>query len=496
MTQTPSTKPIRNSAFLLLSLICAAVAAAIVLIGKPTFGPLQVGYVAPTGKPAQAAKLPFIETPSENPTTFTVDVPFTFSTLSAKTLRVAADECVDEFTVNDAKPHDLRKDGESSRCWPATFSLKAPGEMREGENRLRITVTNKEGPYGIDIAGSLTTPAALTACVLVWAALFLCLYPQRRQLQSLRIKPLSSRHVRRFWPVSYGVIAVAGLRLNTYSAVSPQDVPLVMLASCTVAMALLLAVLDRQRTQPLPQRWSPGWALASMIFFSLAAYKHIEYTDTMIVFGPILFGVVAATFATTPFFATHHRLRKAPLATIIAFFAAAMPFVYEQCQLLLWRLLVNPTTEAVAALAKFNGWNASTSYGNRFWDDGTVRDYHGYVTTPEFSIQIGSWCGGFEGMTLFLFLLSAFVLLDWEQFARRRRLWLPFLATLPYLFVVNVLRITGVLLYALGIVVTEGNDAASNAAIGTFHSHIGWVLYSLAFGPYLWAVYKSAENRR
>jgi exosortase/archaeosortase family protein len=368
--------------------------------------------------------------------------------------------------------------------------------MHDGENRLRITVTNKEGPYGIDFAGSLTTPAALAACALVWAALLLALYPQRRRLQSLRIKPLSSRHVRRFWPVSYGVIVVAGLRLNTYSTVSPQDVPLVMLASCTVAMALLLAVLDRQRTQPLPHCWSPGWALASMVLFSLAAYKHIEYTDTMMVFGPILLGVLAATFATTPFFATLHRLRKAPVATSIAFFAAAMSFVYEQCQLLLWQLLVNPTTEAVAALAKLNGWNASTSYGTRLWDDGTVRDYHGYVTTPEFSIQIGSWCGGFEGMTLFLFLLSAFVLLDWQQFARRRRLWLPFLATLPYLFVVNVLRITGVLFYALSIVVADGQDAASDAAIGTFHSHIGWVLYSLAFGPYLWTVYKSAENCR
>lgn len=315
MTQTPSTKPIRNSAFLpiLLSLICAAAAAAIVIVGKPTFGPLQVSYAAPTGKPAHAAKLPFIETPSENPMVFTVDVPFTLSRLSATTLRVSADECVDEFTVNDAKPHDLRKDGEASRCWPSTYQLKAPGEMREGENRLRITVTNKEGPYGIDISGSLTTPAALTACVLAWAALFLFLYPQRRRLQSLRMKPLSSRHVRRFWPVSYGALVVAGLRLNAYSTVSPQDIPIVMLASCTVAMALLLAVLDRQRTRPLSERWSSGWAIASMILFTLAAYKHIEYTDTMMVFGPVLLGVVAAAFATTPFFATLHRLRKAQL---------------------------------------------------------------------------------------------------------------------------------------------------------------------------------------
>jgi exosortase/archaeosortase family protein len=86
--------------------------------------------------------------------------------------------------------------------------------------------------------------------------------------------------------------------------------------------------------------------------------------------------------------------------------------------------------------------------------------------------------------------------LDWRFFSQMHRLWVPFAATIPYLFAVNVLRIAAILVYAISITGEVDQDAARQAAVETFHSNAGWVIYSLAFGPYLWAVYLWADKRR
>lgn len=468
---------------------CMAAAVVIVTFGRPAIENVEVAYLDNPDRRSQNTDLPFRGEAVGKSVTFTVDATVRLTPASSPILRVAPDECLEEFAVNGGKPHDLRQDGEGTRCWPHKYSLTAPGELDVGENAIRMTLTNEQGPHGIDIRGSLTVAAALAASCFAWAALAAVLWP------ALAHSGKAGRHLRRFALVSYGVVLTAGLRLNAGANVSPLDAPFVALAACAVAAGLLMAALDGQRHRPLPERVSRGWALASLLGFTLAALKSASPYDPVARFVLILCGVTAGTFAVTPFFATLHRARKVPGAVAVGFIAAAMPLVYDQGRLILWQALVVPTTASVAAIVGTFGWAATTAYGTKRWDGGTVSDYHGYVSTPEFSVQIGSWCGGFEGMTLFLYLLASFVLLDWRTFSRAGRLWVAFAATIPYLFAVNVLRIAGILLYALSVVGDAGADTASKAAIDTFHSHIGWVVYSVAFGPYLWIIYRWAERK-
>lgn len=474
------TRTITGTQRLILFAAFAVVAAAIVTFGRPSIGEIKVSYPGNPDLPSETADLPFKGKSVGKAVTFTVDATVRLTPLSSPTLRVAPDECLEEFSVNGRKPHDLRQDGEQTRCWPHKYKLSAPSELGVGEYRLRMTLRNEQGPHGLDLAGSLTTPAVLAASCFAWAALMAALWP---------VLTHANRNLQRFALVPYGVVLTVGLRLNAGAGLSPLDAPFVTLAACTVAACLLVTALDGQRRRPLPERFSPGWVAVGLFCFTLAASKSASHYEAVARFVLTLCGVAAGAFAVTPFFATLHRARKAPAAAAAALLAAAMPLVYDQGRLILWQALVAPTTEAVAAIVRTFGWAATTTYGTKQWDSGTVSDYHGYVTTPGFSIQIGSWCGGFEGMALFLFLLASFLLLDWRFFSRQDKLWLPFSATIPYLFAVNVLRIAAILVYALLITGEVGQDAARQAAVETFHSNAGWIIYSLAFGPYLSAVY-------
>jgi exosortase/archaeosortase family protein len=468
-----------------LALFAACMTAAVVIVtfGRPAVERVAVAYPDNPDLRPQDADLPFQGKVVGKAVTFTVDATVRFTPASSPILQIAPDECLEEYALNGGKPHNLRQDGKETRCWPHKYRLAAPGELGVGQNTLRMTLTNEQGPHGIDIRGSLTAVAAIAASCFAWAALAAVLWP------ALARSGKAGRHLRRFALVSYGVVLTAGLRLNAGANVSPLDAPFVVLAACTISAALLMAALDGQRSRLLPERFSPGWVAVGLICFTIAALKSASHYESVARSVLILCGVSAGVFAATPFFATLHRARKSPAAVAVALLAAAMPLVYDQVRLFLWQLLVVPTTESVAAVVGTLGWAATTAYGTKRWDGGTVSDYHGYVTTPEFSVQIGSWCGGFEGMTLFLFLLASFIVLDWRFFSRLDKLWLPFAATVPYLFGVNVLRIAAIFVYALLIGGEVDQDAARQAAVETFHSNAGWVIYSLAFGPYLSAVY-------
>lgn len=293
---------------------------------------------------------------------------------------------------------------------------------------------------------------------------------------------------------SVGVVFTAGSLLNTIGVVSITHGHFVALAACAAAVGLLFAALDHSSNRPLARRHSSVWAAVCVMAF-IAATMSAQSLVPVTRFLLVLLGVCASAFTVTPFFATLNRLRQAPAAGVTAALGAALPLIYEQYYRALWGWLVGPTTYAVAAVVRMFGHTVSTNFGTRLDDAGDVWDHYGYVATPEFSIRIGAWCGGFEGMSLFLFLLASFVLLDWRFFSRTDKLWLPFLATIPYLFTINVLRIAAVLMYAILIAGEVDQDAARQVAVETFHSNAGWVIYSLAFGPYLSAVYWWARRK-
>lgn len=454
--------------------------------GRPVVGEATVSYLDRPTLPARRIDLPFRDTAEQDGVVFRIDAAVSRFPLSSSRLRVAPDECIESVAVNGVEvPHFGDLDAEK-RCWPRTYTLDGGGDLRPGDNTLRLVVTNKEGPHGVGVTPVLAPAHVLLAAAFAWLSLRAALTPL------LAAVP----HAARLALPALGGLMIAGQLANARGAVSATDQPLVFLAAAAAAVWLLARALDRQRDRPLVRRPSRGWAAVSAMAFAVASVKSLSTYEPVPRFLLTLLGTLAGGFAATPVFAALHRARRAPAAVAVAAVGATAPLACDQFRLTLWEWLVAPTTHAVAAVVSATGTAAATGFGTKVGDDGRVWDYHGYVTSPGFSVQIGSWCGGFEGMALFLFLLSAFVLYDWRLFSSRaRRLWVPFAAALPYLFAVNVLRISAIFLYALLVAGEVGHEAARNAAVESFHSNAGWVVYAVAFGPYLWAVYRWAGRR-
>jgi exosortase/archaeosortase family protein len=426
-------------------------------------------------------------------TTFTAEIPVRLAPLSSTVIRFAPDDCIEEYSVNGGTPHDLRQTDRGSRCWPFSYPIDLAAEGQAGTYLVRLTLKNDWGAHKIDAHGSLTTLTALAACLAAWLAFMFLLWPWLIRLNNRGT--LVALHSRRLAMCSVGVLFTAGLLLNIDGSVSISHGRFVALVACAAAVGLLFAALDHSSNRPLFRRPSAMWAAVSFAAFVAAALEAHQTFEPISRFLLVLLGVCASAFAVTPFFATLRQIRHAPRAAAVAMLAAALPLAFDECRLPAWQWLVGPTTQAVAAMMNVAGQNATVAFGTRIRDGGAVVDYYGYVTTPNFSVQIGSWCGGFEGMTLFLFLLAGFVLLDWREFSSARRLWVPFLAAIPYLFTVNVLRISGILVYALLIAGEVDQAGARHAAVEMFHSNAGWVIYSLAFGPYLSVVYWWARRK-
>jgi exosortase/archaeosortase family protein len=471
----------------------------IVTVGRLSVGEITVSYPDNPELVSRSIDLPFQRGSKDKVTRFVIDANVTLSQFSSSILRLSPDECIESITVNGGNPHDLSKLDEDNRCYPYSYIFNADGEMHHGVNTISTEITNKEGYYGIErITPMLSQSAALVVAALIWAAVYAAFHFFFASCRAATLPSRDSalRQLARCSLPTLGLFMIATQLLNAWDSVPLLSQPFVFFAATAVQAALLLRLLDGLRDRPLAYRPSLGWASLSLLAFtilapmSLLGYKQIPRLLLT------LLGILAGVLAVTPTFATLHRARRIPAAVAIAALAAALPLAYDQFRLALWEISVAPTTHAVAAIVSALGWNASTHYGDTRWNNGDIQDYHGYVTTPDFSVQIGAQCGGFEGMTLFLFLLASYVLLDWRFFSRTNKLWLPFVATIPYLFIVNVLRIAAILVYALLIGGEVDQNAARQAAVEMFHSNAGWVIYSLAFGPYLWSVYWLARRKR
>lgn len=485
--------------YLAVFLVCATAAIAIVTVGRASVGEVTVSYPDNPDLESRSIDLPFQRGSKDKVARFVIDANIILNPFSSSILRISPDECIESIAMNGSKPQDLSKLDDDKRCYPYSYVVDSDGELHPGENTIHLEIKNKEGPYGVErITPMLTQNAALVVAALIWVAVYAVfdLFIASSRTATIQSRDSALRQLARYSLPALGLFMIATQLLNAWDSVSLVSQPFVFFTATAVQAALLFRLLDGLRDRPLTYRPSLAWAAVSLMAFTIVASMSLSVYEPKPRFLLTLLGIVAGILAVTPVFATLHRARRVPTAVAIAVLAAAMPLTYDQLRLALWELSVAPTTHAVAGIVSLLGWNASTSFGEKRWDSGAIQDYHGYVTTPGFSVQIGAQCGGFEGMTLFVFLLASFVLLDWRFFSRADKLWLPFLATIPYLFMVNVLRIAGILVYALSIAGPEGVDAASNAAVETFHSHIGWIIYSLAFGPYLWAVYRWVERRK
>jgi exosortase/archaeosortase family protein len=99
---------------------------------------------------------------------------------------------------------------------------------------------------------------------------------------------------------------------------------------------------------------------------------------------------------------------------------------------------------------------------------------------PNLDVTIVFGCGGLQGIKLFQILFALVLVVDWNQMNRRRAI-AAYFGGLAAMLIANVIRIT--LLFVLG-------NTRLRTQVIEYHLTAGWLLFTLAFVVYLFAIYR------
>lgn len=91
---------------------------------------------------------------------------------------------------------------------------------------------------------------------------------------------------------------------------------------------------------------------------------------------------------------------------------------------------------------------------------------------PKFRATIAAQCSGIEGITLFIFLFTLLLLIDWNIINKKKAVFLYIIGIIGTI-ILNILRITTIFLM--------GQMHSAELAVGFFHSNAGWILFSAYF---------------
>jgi exosortase/archaeosortase family protein len=96
----------------------------------------------------------------------------------------------------------------------------------------------------------------------------------------------------------------------------------------------------------------------------------------------------------------------------------------------------------------------------------------------EFSTSIGEPCSGVEGMSLFIILFTAMLIVDWKRIYKGKALLLYPIGVIM-MSVANIVRIYAIELLGYQISLKFGPDVAHKIVMDQFHSHFGWIFYTI-----------------
>lgn len=445
--------------------------------------------------------LPFSRPSEAGKSLFTVAATINYGVFSSGLLRIAPDDCIQSIQLNGNDVASVKKADKRRRCFPRRYTLDLSPHLRLGANSLRIDLTDrytdKGGLFGINMVGLYSQPAVLAMVACVGLALYAGAFYLLEAVPKLRAvvsSVLGRMCVMSFLPC-FGVFAIWATIANNSGHAWPADHIVPTLAAVIVSFALLLRLLDESRRRSLSLSLSYPAAAVSL---TIVAYASMLLADrgrsSHEIFGIAVLGVVAGFFASVPDRQFVERLQHYPRAVVVTIVAALSLHAYWHLNLLAWVHLSGATSTMVRGILWVCGFPTTTFTQEQKGGDGHLIDYWAYVSSSDFSVKIGSWCSGFEAMTLFIFLLSLFVLLDWNLFSKVRHLWAVYILTVPFVLVVNAMRIAGLFLYAEWYVWRYNRSDAMRATVAAFHSNIGWVIYSVAFAVFLPLVYRWAKR--
>lgn len=96
----------------------------------------------------------------------------------------------------------------------------------------------------------------------------------------------------------------------------------------------------------------------------------------------------------------------------------------------------------------------------------------------EFSTSIGEPCSGVEGMSLFIILFTAMLIVDWKRIYQLRALLL-YPVGIMMMYAANLARIYAIQFLGYQVSLKWGPDVAYKIVMDQFHSHFGWIFYTV-----------------
>jgi len=476
------------------ALLGALLLAFILLLNQPAVRFTQVMY--PDGRPEVIP--PYSSTSfrgsEQGVYAFAVRTHIQQSLFSSGIVRVSADDCLDVITVNGVMVDNRREQPGEWRCRIDTqHRLDLSEWLTKGANTAIFTVANRGGSYGIHVT-PIYSPLAILGITLCCAILVYSVAAYAFTHVRSFASSLGGRLLQVAFLPGIGLLLLAMLSANNAGPdwLSDHLVPTLVTVLIPALLGLTALIQGGQPSAAFRNYWCATGSVACFLW-SFHLLSAGQWSNPEIRWYAVA-GLFIGLGATLPLRDVATRIKQSPRILAIIAVAVASPHIYWHYNLALWGSVGTLTGKLVQGLLWAVGVVTTISNGQQVSASGIIEDVFVYVSSPTFSVKIGSWCSGFEGTSYFLFLLSLFVLLDWKLFSTRKYLWVAFLLTVPFALFVNSLRIASLFLYAEWNVWRYGHSTAVWATVEAFHSNIGWAIYSVAFAVLLPLIYRWARQ--
>lgn len=506
MPSRPSPRPDPSrTRRLFLAAACAASASVVVAFGQLVVGETKVSYLDRPTLPPRRIELPFHETAATASVVFRMDAVVSRPPMASSLLRIAPDECIESVAVNGAEVRDFGGLAAEKPCWPQEYTLDIGDALHPGDNTLRLMVTNKDGPHGVNVTPVLAPLHLFVASVFAWAALTAGFWPvlkhpakARRHLRWLpswtaRLVPIECFTERRFWRYGLFPLAMASAELLILAQIhfyhpSQWALAAAQLVGRTLPLLLYVRVLDRATGDPFRLRVSPpALALcltgATLVVLAGTPGHHPWHVAAGKDAGRLA-ALCFAVAATVPVGELVRRAVRRPRLTALLL-VSLLPYAEHWLSGPLWRAYRMPLAELIAWLLRADGWAVQTArYDDPRWGGAVL------VRTPAWEVEVIRDCGDFITVLYFVALFAAMLLSRSGRAARTVATVVAIMTGCLGVVLINVRRMASLVVYASDLIDACGRSPAVYREIALLHADGGpWLLHSYVayFGLYFWA---------
>jgi hypothetical protein len=495
-----------NKKRLFLCAACAAAACAIAILGPATIENVTVTYPGTSYIPINQSELPFQRNLENKISTFTVESNIHMTPLSSPAINVTPDECLEQYSINDQQTHDLQGYDKTMRCWPESYVLYAPDELRPGKNNIRMTLKNEHGPHGINLEGSLNNFAAFIVACFAFMALAAAFWPlathpleswQRMVLfasRALTLIPLSCFKEKRFWRYALLPFAVAladGVLfgMTQYYHLSQWMLSATNLMGRTLPLLLFVRFLDGAGGRPFRLRVSVlsmmlCLAFTTLMMVSIAAKEYQLYLYDGQVYLELFAALCLEVAASVPMRELARRAYIHRRVTVL-FLLSLLPYVEHWLSLPIWQEFRGITASFIMFFVELGGYAArAEDYHDAKWGIAVI------IRTVLWELEVIRDCADYKTVMYFIALFAAMLLSRPHRMVKPSKIVVAFVTGLLGVMAINAWRMASLVLFASGLIESCGRSPAVYHEISSLHNQGGPVLlfsYVIYLCLYFWA---------